>query len=221
VDGSAAQSLTGDACGKRASALDARAFRNALGTFPTGVCVVTARAPGGDGDPSRHPRASLSGGGDGDGDGDATGAGDGEDLGMTISSFNSLSLAPPLVLFSIGRQSHSLAKWLRATGYAIHVLADNQQALSTRFARALGNKWAALDFDRGHAGAPLLRGALARFECDAHAQHDGGDHVLFIAEVLRFTVFQNRAPLLSCRGRYAQVKPTDEPAPLWPLAIHY
>jgi len=147
--------------------------------------------------------------------------GDGEDLGMTMSSFNSLSLAPPLVLFSIGRQSHSLAKWRRAAGYAIHVLADGQTEISGRFARPLGDKWAALDFDRGHAGAPLLRGVLARFECRAHARHDGGDHVLFIAEVLRFTVFENRAPLLSCRGHYAQVKPTDEPAPLWPLAIHY
>jgi len=184
--------------GDGGAAFDSRAFRNALGAFPTGVCVVTARVSG-----------------------DGADAGDGEDLGMTMSSFNSLSLAPPLVLFSIGRQSHSLAKWQRAAGYAIHVLADGQTEISGRFARPLGDKWAALEFDRGHAGAPLLRGVLARFECRAHARHDGGDHVLFIAEVLRFTVFQNRAPLLSCRGHYAQVKPTDEPAPLWPLAIHY
>lgn len=170
---------------------DARAFRNALGTFPTGVCVVTARTP------------------------------DGEDIGMTMSSFNSLSLQPPLVLFSIGRQSHSLAQWRRAEGYAINVLADSQKEISGRFARPLGNKWAALEFDRGHAGAPLLRGVIARFECRVFSHHDGGDHMLFIAEVVRHQVFPNRAPLLSYRGNYGAVKPGDEPAPLWPLDIHY
>lgn len=200
MDGCAAEGLSGRAHANdgRAPAsdgrdFDARAFRNALGMFPTGVCVVTARAP------------------------------DGEDLGMTMSSFNSLSLQPPLVLFSIGRQSHSLAQWRRAEGYAIHVLAENQREISGRFATPLGNKWAALEFDRGHAGAPLLRGVLARFECRAFARHahDSGDHVLFIAEVLRFRVFENRMALLSYQGNYGAVKPGDEPAPLWPLAIHY
>ena len=177
--------------GACASEFDARAFRNALGAFPTGVCVVTAHTP------------------------------DGEDIGMTMSSFNSLSLEPPLVLFSIGRQSHSLAQWRQAEGYAINVLADNQKDISGRFARPLSNKWAALDFDRGYAGAPLLRGVIARFECRSRASHDGGDHVLFVAEVLRFRIFENRAALLSYKGNYGSVKPTDEPAPLWPLAIHY
>lgn len=186
MDGCAAEELSDGAAD-----FDARAFRNALGTFPTGVCVVTARAP------------------------------DGEDLGMTMSSFNSLSLQPPLVLFSIGRQSHSLAQWQRAEGYAINVLAENQKDISGRFAKPLGNKWAALEFDRGHAGAPLLRGVVARFECRAFARHDGGDHVLFIAEVLKFRIFENRMALLSYQGNYGAVKPGDEPAPLWPLAIHY
>ena len=105
-------------------ALDARAFRNALGQFPTGVCVVTARAP------------------------------DGEDLGMTMSSFNSLSLDPPLVLFSIDRRSHRLDQWQEAKGYAINVLAESQRDVSGRFARPSCNKWAGIDFDRGEAGAP-------------------------------------------------------------------
>ena len=168
-----------------------RAFRNALGQFPTGVCVVTARAA------------------------------EGEDLGMTISSFNSLSLDPPLVLFSIDRRSRSLDKWEAAEGYAINILAESQKDVSGRFARPLGNKWTGIDFDRGHADAPLLRGAIACFECSPFTSHDGGDHVLFIVRVVRFRTFANRSPLIFCKGHYGTLKPTGEPAPLWPLAIHY
>ena len=170
---------------------DARAFRNALGQFPTGVCVVTARAP------------------------------DGEDLGMTMSSFNSLSLDPPLVLFGIDRRSRGLDGWREAEGYAINVLSESQREVSGRFARPSSNKWAGVEFDRGHAGAPRLRGVNACFECRPFADHDGGDHVLFVAEVVRFRAFADRAPLIFCKGNYGALKPTDEPAPLWPLAIHY
>jgi len=171
--------------------LDGRALRNALGQFPTGVCVVTAQAP------------------------------DGEDLGMTMSSFNSLSLDPPLVLFSVDRRASSLAQWQAVQGCAVNVLAESQKDLSGRFARPRSNKWAGIDFDRGYAGAPLLRGVVTRFECRPSARHDGGDHVLFIVEIVRLRVFTDRAPLLFCQGNYGALKPTDEPAPLWPLDIHY
>lgn len=181
----------GSASAAAEGALDGRAFRNALGQFPTGVCVVTAQAP------------------------------DGEDLGMTMSSFNSLSLAPPLVLFSVDRRALSLPKWRAAQGCAINVLAESQKEVSGRFARPKSNKWAGIDFDRGYAGAPLLRGVVARFECRRYAEHDGGDHELFIAEVVRFRIFANRAPLIFCQGNYGALMPTDEPAPLWPLDIHY
>lgn len=172
-------------------AFDTRAFRNALGQFPTGVCVVTARAAGG------------------------------EDLGMTISSFNSLSLDPPLILFSVDRRSRSLDQWQEVEGYAINVLAESQKAISGRFARPFGSKWTGIEFGRGHADAPLLRGVVACFECRPFAGHDGGDHVLFIARVVRFRTFANRSPLIFCKGNYGALKPGDEPAPLWPLAIHY
>lgn len=171
--------------------LDPRAFRNALGQFPTGVCVVTAHAE------------------------------DGEDLGMTMSSFNSLSLDPPLVLFSIDRRANSLPKWQAAGGYAINVLAESQKAVSNRFAQPLSNKWAGVDFDRGFADAPLLAGGAATFQCAPYAQHDAGDHVLFIAEVRKFRVHADRAPLIFCKGAYGALKPSDVAAPLWPLAIHY
>ena len=169
---------------------DARAFRQALGQFPTGVCVVTTRV------------------------------GD-EDLGMTISSFNTLSLEPPLILFSIGRQAHSLPQWQAAAGYAVNVLSEGQRDLSNRFARPLGDKWCGLAFDRGNADAPLLRGTAAQFECRAYDCHDGGDHLLFVARVLRFRAWPERRPLIFCGGNYQALQPNDGPAPAWPLSIHY
>lgn len=182
---------------KTGSKTEVREFRNALGQFPTGVCVVTAHSPG-------LPDQKLS-----------------EDLGMTISSFNSLSLAPPLIVFSIDKRAYSLRAWQDAKGYAVNILAQNQQDISNRFARPLSNKWQGLDFDRGFAQAPLLRGVAASFECAPYAMHEGGDHILFIAEVIRFESSTGRAPLFFCKGNYSALKDSEEAAPLWPLAIHY
>lgn len=165
------------------------ALRRALGQFPTGVCITTARVGG-------------------------------ELLGMTMSSFNALSLEPPLVLFSIDRRAHGLPLWESAGHCAIHVLAETQQALSNRFARP-GPKWEGVDHRPGHGGAPLLPGVAALFECDIDARHAGGDHVLFVARIHRFTTYPERRPLVFAQGRYAALdRPQDAP-PLWPLDIHY
>src|SRR5271169_7054766 len=102
---------------QREAAFDARAFRQALGQFPTGVCVVTCLA-------------------------------DGERLGMTMNSFNSLSLDPPLVLFSVDRRAVSLPFWEKADGYAVNVLAENQKDVSTRFAKPHPKKWEGARFSR-------------------------------------------------------------------------
>lgn len=171
-------------------ATDGRALRWALGQFPTGVCITTARV-------------------------------DGEPIGMTMSSFNSLSLDPPLVLFSIGRQATGLPMWERAEGVAVNVLAQNQGALSDRFARAGANKWEGVEFAEGLFGAPVLPGAAAVFECARHAVHDGGDHRLFLVRVERFRAHPDRAPLVFAKGRYASLHPGEPAAPLWPLDIHY
>ena len=170
---------------------DPMAFRAALGQFPTGVCVVTARAR------------------------------DGTDLGMTMSSFNALSLDPPLVLFSIDRRARGLTLWRGARAYAVNVLAENQRDLSDRFARPGTNKWEGVDFARGIAGAPLLPGAAACFQCRPECQHDGGDHVLFLARVIAFRRAAERMPLIFCKGRYGNLDPGERHAPIWPLAIHY
>lgn len=170
--------------------VDARAFRQALGQFPTGVCVVTGMV-------------------------------DSERLGMTMSSFNSLSLNPPLVLFSIDRRTVSLPLWEKAEGYSINVLSENQKDISNRFARPLSKKWEGARFVNGSSDAPVLLGVAAVFECAPWARHDGGDHILFIARVKRSLSSADRRPLVFCQGRYATLEPTESVAQLWPLDIHY
>ena len=142
-------------------------------------------------------------------------------IGMTISSFNSLSLDPPLVLFSIDRRALSLPAWEAAESCAIHVLSQQQRALSNRFARPDVNKWEGLDFRSGAGGAPILSGAAAVMECRRHAAHDGGDHVLFIERVTKFRTHADREPLIFCQGAYHALGTEGSHADLWPLDIHY
>jgi flavin reductase (DIM6/NTAB) family NADH-FMN oxidoreductase RutF len=175
---------------KMEPAFDTRAFRRALGHFPTGVCVVTSVV-------------------------------DGALLGMTVNSFNSLSLNPPLVLFSIEAGSASLSLWERAHGYAFNVLAENQKDLSDRFAKSGAKKWEGTTYAGGLFGAPVMPGVAAVLECAAWARHPGGDHVLFIAEVKRFRTSADRRPLVFSKGRYAKLHETEFTASLWPLDIHY
>jgi flavin reductase (DIM6/NTAB) family NADH-FMN oxidoreductase RutF len=171
-------------------AFEGRAFRQALGQFPTGVCVVTSAV-------------------------------DGALLGMTMSSFNSLSLEPPLVLFSIDCRAASLPLWQKAERYAVHVLAENQKDISDRFARPLSNKWEGISFTPGAGSVPILSGIAAVFECALWASHAAGDHTLFIAEVKTFRASSDRQPLVFGKGRYASLRPTEFVAALWPLDIHY
>jgi flavin reductase (DIM6/NTAB) family NADH-FMN oxidoreductase RutF len=107
----------------------------------------------------------------------------GERLGLTISSFNSVSLSPPLILFSIARSAYSIAAWMEAQHYTVNILHESQQEISTRFAKALGDKLSGLTPAAGERGAPLLPNALAALECVPYAQHDGGDHVIMVGHV--------------------------------------
>jgi flavin reductase (DIM6/NTAB) family NADH-FMN oxidoreductase RutF len=157
--------------------LDSRRFRDALGQFATGVTIVTTITPSG------------------------------ERLGMTISSFNSLSLDPPLVLFSIVRSAHSFAAWQEAPRYAINVLSEDQEELSNRFARARGEKWIGQSVLSSKTGVPLLPNAVAAFECEAFSRHDGGDHEIFVGRVVE--VHENMAkrgqPLIFFGGQYRRL----------------
>jgi flavin reductase (DIM6/NTAB) family NADH-FMN oxidoreductase RutF len=170
---------------------DQRAFRTALSQFATGVAVITARGPSD------------------------------QAIGMTMSSFNSVSLDPPLVLFSVDRRALSLPAMLEAKGYAVNILGREQEQLSNQFARSLGDKWSDVEHTLGHAEAPLLHGAIAHFECEPYAHHDGGDHVIFIGRVVRFGINPDGEPLVFFRGKYHGVSSGDERVPEWPLPIHY
>jgi flavin reductase (DIM6/NTAB) family NADH-FMN oxidoreductase RutF len=151
-----------------------REFRDALGQFATGVCVITAEV-------------------------------DGIMLGSTVSSFNSVSLAPPLILFSLARSAQTLPLWLKATHFAVTILADGQTDLSNRFARGGADKWAGLAPLRGKSGAPLLRGGLVSFECRTYATYEGGDHEIILGEVLEFSRMTSE-PLLFHGGRYRRLQ---------------
>lgn len=170
---------------------DHRAFRRALSQFPTGVAVVTACT-------------------------DADTA-----IGMTMSSFNSVSLDPPLVLFSVARSARSLPAMLAAKGYAVNVLSREQEALSNQFAKSLGDKWNDVKHSLGYAQSPLIHDALAHFECEPYAHHDGGDHVIFIGRVVRFAAREDYEPLVFFRGNYHNISMKDRREPEWPLPMHY
>jgi 3-hydroxy-9,10-secoandrosta-1,3,5(10)-triene-9,17-dione monooxygenase reductase component len=154
------------------TAFDPMEFRKALGSFATGVTIITTRA------------------------------GDGSPIGLTVNSFNSVSLNPPLVLWSLAETSLSLPTFRAAPHWAVHVLASNQEELSGRFAKRGEDKFSGLDVEEGHGGVPLLRGCVARFQCRTAFQYEGGDHVIFVGEVLAFDRAET-APLVFHGGRYA------------------
>jgi flavin reductase (DIM6/NTAB) family NADH-FMN oxidoreductase RutF len=154
---------------------DTIGLRTAFGRFATGVTIVTARAAVG------------------------------ELIGITVNSFSSVSLDPPLVLFSIDKGCGSLAGLRAASGIAINVLGRDQEALSFRFARALTDKWSGVAHQDGLAGAPLLEGAVACFECSPWAVYEGGDHLIFVCRVERYGCDLEKSPLLFYGGRYADL----------------
>lgn len=124
-------------------------------------------------------------------------------LGMTVNSFASVSLDPPLVLWSPARRSARFPAFEAAAHFAIHVLAEDQRAIADRFARA-GEDFERLAWTRGLGDAPLLEGCAARLECAHAAGHDGGDHLIVVGEVKRM-VCGDATPLLFHRGRYKRV----------------
>ena len=144
----------------------------------------------------------MTGAGTKDGGGDTDGY-----LGATISSFSSVSLNPPLILFSIGRHSKAFAAWQAVDAFAVNVLGESQSAISTRFARALTNKWDGVRTCAGMAGVPLLPDALAWIECQSHAKYDGGDHLIIVGRVQSLTARTGvgARPLLFFEGKYRQL----------------
>jgi flavin reductase (DIM6/NTAB) family NADH-FMN oxidoreductase RutF len=175
-----------------APAVGVRAFRDVLGRFATGVVIVTAAAPDG------HP------------------------VGMTINSFNAVSLDPPLVLFSVDRRARSLKPLRSAPGLGVNILARDQQDLSDRFARPRDDKWEGVRWRAGIGGAPLLEGAVGHIECVRHAVHEGGDHLIFVCRVVGLEAAGGSGePLAWYRGCYCGLDRGEGRAAAWPLAMHY
>ncbi|GAB5445315.1 p-hydroxyphenylacetate 3-hydroxylase reductase component [Gymnodinialimonas sp.] len=172
-----------------ATSIDPKAFRRALGNFATGVTIITARAP------------------------------DGTTVGVTASSFNSLSMDPPLILWSSIKGTPSCAIFEQASHFAVNILASDQMDMSNHFARQQEDKFAGVKWEPGIGGAPIFPDCAGRFQCETYAKLDGGDHWIFVGRVLAFDDF-GRPPLCFHRGSYAMVfdhpgaapKLTDQPA---------
>ena len=147
-------------------------FRTALGMFATGVTVITARAA------------------------------DGTLVGLTANSFNSVSLTPPLVLWSLGQAASAMEALSQGSHYAINILAADQKVLAEQFAGPRDQRWAGVEFTTGANGAPLLAGAAATFECFNRSRYEEGDHVIFVGEVERCHHQADASPLLYHGGKF-------------------
>jgi flavin reductase (DIM6/NTAB) family NADH-FMN oxidoreductase RutF len=150
---------------------DTKAFRHALGSFPTGVAVVTA-------------------------------VGGADPVGMTVNSFTSVSLDPPLVLWCLKKDSHRYQIFADATAFTINVLGTEHENVSSRLARQGEHTLTDVDLMETELGPPALADAHAIFECAREAVYDGGDHLILIGRVARFARRDGGAPLVFYRGRY-------------------
>lgn len=156
----------------RAPAFSTQDFRTALAMFATGVTIVTAR------DASGMP------------------------VGITANSFNSVSLSPPLVLWSLARLAGSMPTFERGSHYAINILSAEQHALAERFSSKSIDRFAGVAFREGAGGAPVLEGSAAVFECFNRSQYEEGDHVIFVGQVEHCERREGASPLLFHGGRY-------------------
>ncbi|MBR0694825.1 flavin reductase family protein [Bradyrhizobium lablabi] len=155
------------------SAIDPRDFRNALGMFATGVTIVTAMSA------------------------------EGRPYGVTCNSFASVSLNPPLVLWSLGTFSQGLTIFQNASHFAVNVLGASQEALASQFAKSSADKFVGVDWLPGLGSAPVLADVVANFQCRAANRYYGGDHVIFLGAVEAYA-YNRREPLLFARGGFGR-----------------
>lgn len=154
--------------------INQKEFRRALGNFATGVTVVTTRAS------------------------------DGTNVGVTASSFNSLSMDPPLVLWSSIKETPSCKIFESASHFAVNILASDQMEMSNHFARQQEDKFKGIEWEEGFGGVPIFPNCAGRFQCESYAKHDGGDHWIFVGKVVAFDDF-GRSPLCFHQGSYSMV----------------
>jgi flavin reductase (DIM6/NTAB) family NADH-FMN oxidoreductase RutF len=161
--------------GEYRSGHDQRTLRDALGCFATGVTVVTCLKP------------------------------DGEPAGITVNSFTSVSLDPPLLLVCLHKMAASAEALTAASHFAVNVLQNEQQPASITFSTRVEDRFGKTPWSCGEAGAPILLDSLGVFECERHAVHDGGDHHILIGRVVKATFDAGLDPLLYFRGRYRRL----------------
>ncbi|HVI05073.1 MAG TPA: flavin reductase family protein [Sphingomicrobium sp.] len=161
--------------GEYRSGHDPRTLRDALGCFATGVTVVTC----------------------------LTGAG--RPAGLTVNSFTSVSLDPPLLLVCLAKQAASAAALIQSSCFAVNVLHTGQQPASMRFSTRDEDRFGTTSWSCGEAGAPIIADSLGVFECERHAVHDGGDHHILIGQVVKASFDASLDPLLYFRGRYRRL----------------
>jgi len=171
IDADPANELASDS-----SPIDPRDFRNALGTYATGVTIITAAGA------------------------------DGKPYGLTCNSFASVSLNPPLVLWSLVLYSSSLSIFQNAGHFAVNVLGASQQALANKFAKSSEDKFVGVEWAPGAGNAPVLKDSVANFQCRAVNRYYGGDHVIFLGAVEAYAYTRNE-PLLFARGGYGRFVP--------------
>jgi flavin reductase (DIM6/NTAB) family NADH-FMN oxidoreductase RutF len=155
--------------------IDSRELRNALGRFATGVCIISSVSQ------------------------------KGEPLGLTANSFASVSLDPPLVLWSLQNNSEVFAEFSTPAYFAINVLAKEQREHSDRYAKKGDHQLDPDHFTPGKFGAPIVHNALVSFECELHATHEGGDHLIIVGRVRDMQVRQGGEPLAFYAGKYHQL----------------
>ena len=173
IDADPANELASDS-----SPIDPRDFRNALGTYATGVTIITAAGT------------------------------DGRPYGLTCNSFASVSLNPPLVLWSLVLYSSSLSVFQNAGHFAVNVLGASQRALANKFAKSSEDKFVGVEWSPGLGNAPLLRSSVANFQCRAVNRYYGGDHVIFLGAVEAYA-YNRGEPLLFARGGYGRFVPGE------------
>jgi len=133
----------------------------------------------------------------------------GQNVGITISSFASVSLDPPLILFSANRALKSFDYFLKVPGFAINILTQEQAELSNRFACSGGDKWSGVEGVEGEYGGIIIQPALASFDCKLHQMHDGGDHVIFVGEIVNLFADSKQSPLVYYRSKYRELVGID------------
>ncbi len=151
---------------------DAREFRNALGCFATGIAVVTSMKEGG------------------------------VPLGITVNSFSSVSLEPPLILFSLGHTGNHCQEFKESGKFAVNILSATQKDLCDRFASPQPDRFTGIDYDPGENGSPVFGNSLAVIECETWKAVEAGDHLIFICQVTNVVTHDEKTALLFHKGTF-------------------